>query len=85
MSVAPQFSSMDLLIGVVAFALLALLLVSRRPRHRSPPGPAGIPLLGNIFGLPKRSEWLTYWRWSHEYGEWVACPSKCILMTGSVS
>ena len=33
-----------------------------------PPGPPGIPILGNLFDLPKRSPWLGYRELSRRYG-----------------
>ncbi|KAF9482335.1 cytochrome P450 [Pholiota conissans] len=58
-----------------AFVCGIILLVSavgysiHRPskRWRLPPGPRGIPLLGNIFNIPDKNEWKAYQRWSSEY------------------
>ncbi|KAJ3550195.1 hypothetical protein NM688_g5103 [Phlebia brevispora] len=55
-----------LLILVSIVALVGL--VSRSRRNRLPPGPKGIPLFGNIFDVPKSHEWLTYAKWSRQYG-----------------
>lgn len=33
-----------------------------------PPGPAGIPIVGNLNDMPKEREWLTYSRWYKQYG-----------------
>ncbi|KAJ3524602.1 hypothetical protein NM688_g8533 [Phlebia brevispora] len=53
----------------LALAVLAVLVVSlrRTRRFRLPPGPKGVPLLGNVFDMPKKEEWLTYAKWSKEY------------------
>ncbi|KAJ3569349.1 hypothetical protein NP233_g5109 [Leucocoprinus birnbaumii] len=34
-----------------------------------PPGPAGLPLVGNILDMPCSKEWLTFARWGEEYGD----------------
>ncbi|KAJ3530716.1 hypothetical protein NM688_g7671 [Phlebia brevispora] len=49
-------------------AVAFVVITSRRRRARLPPGPRGIPLLGNIFDVPKSHEWLTYAKWSRQYG-----------------
>ncbi|KAH9851148.1 cytochrome P450 [Lenzites betulinus] len=36
-----------------------------------PPGPKGLPLLGNLFDIPRRSAWTTFADWSREYGDVV--------------
>lgn len=55
--------------AVLALALLAgvVLYLGAKPNRRLPPGPKGVPLLGNIFDIPKKREWLAYQRWSREF------------------
>lgn len=61
-----------------AVCALALVLVrwihNRRSRSNPanlphPPGPPGLPLIGNLRDIPKQRGWLTYQRWSQQYGE----------------
>ncbi|KAL0578229.1 hypothetical protein V5O48_003766 [Marasmius crinis-equi] len=33
-----------------------------------PPGPKGIPILGNILDLPRTRPWITFAKWAQEYG-----------------
>lgn len=52
-------------IAVVTIVLSALLL---SPKHeRTPPGPRGWPLIGNIFDLPTKESWKVYLDWSRKY------------------
>ena len=44
-----------------------------------PPGPKGLPLLGNSYQIPARKQWLKFDEWIKEYG--LLCPSS----TGLVS
>ncbi|KAI0774931.1 cytochrome P450 [Trametes elegans] len=36
-----------------------------------PPGPRGLPLLGNLFDMPRKEAWKTFADWSREYGDVV--------------
>lgn len=58
-----------LLLGALVALLVALSAYhSRRNRFPLPPGPKGLPIVGNAWDLPGDGrEWLTYQRWSHEY------------------
>ncbi|KAJ8081743.1 hypothetical protein PM082_007589 [Marasmius tenuissimus] len=33
-----------------------------------PPGPKGLPLIGNVLDLPQTQAWLTFAKWAEEYG-----------------
>ncbi|KAF8645514.1 hypothetical protein AX16_007798 [Volvariella volvacea WC 439] len=62
----------DLLASLVIFAVL---LVAITPRLRSwwyrlplPPGPKGLPIIGNLRQFPKQTPWLTYESWAKTYG-----------------
>ena len=56
---------------VVLVSGLILWLAStliKRKKHKLPPGPRGLPLLGNIFDVPSSFQWLTYQKMGQEYG-----------------
>lgn len=38
-------------------------------RRRLPPGPPGLPFVGNIFDVPKENEWIVYRTWGTQLGE----------------
>ena len=57
------------LTSLVVFALLTgIVYVLRRKRYRFPPGPKGLPIVGNIWDIPSAHEYLQYEQWSREYG-----------------
>ncbi len=60
---------------LIAFILVAVVSLNRT-RRSLPPGPKGLPILGNIFDVPKEFEWLAYARWSRQYGNAVSPSSK---------
>ena len=54
------------LASVVAFLLKAF--VGKKPQYPLPPGPRGLPLLGNLLDLPSEKNWETYAKWGGKYG-----------------
>ncbi|KAJ7480162.1 cytochrome P450 [Mycena galericulata] len=57
----------------LALAVFALVVVSRHLNRWStpppPPGPTGLPLLGNILDMPSEKEWLKFSSWGETYGD----------------
>ncbi|KAF8906162.1 hypothetical protein CPB85DRAFT_896606 [Mucidula mucida] len=47
------------LIGAISLVVLKTLFFSR-PARRLPPGPKGLPLLGNLFNFPAVEEWVVF-------------------------
>ena len=68
--------SMDFLttvldILVLVSSLVAFLAIRDRQRRRGlpyPPGPRPLPLVGNLFDIPKEFSWLTYADLSKKHG-----------------
>lgn len=43
----------------------------RLHRARLPPGPPRLPLIGNLHQAPEQAVWVTYQKWTEEYGPLV--------------
>ncbi|KAK0213682.1 cytochrome P450 [Armillaria fumosa] len=72
---SPSSVLMDLsLLDIAAFiALVDTLnkLLLPKPRYHSPPGPKGLLIIGNIYDIPKKFEWVTYRELSRHYGSGI--------------
>jgi hypothetical protein len=55
--------------SALALQLLKLYLASRAIRKRLPPGPPGMPVIGNLLSWPSSKGWLTLTQWSQTHGE----------------
>ncbi|KAI0669479.1 cytochrome P450 [Trametes maxima] len=57
--------------SIAAFFVLRALWTRKVASAPLPPGPRGIPFLGNLFDIPRQSAWKTFSAWSKEYGDVV--------------
>ncbi|KAI9450441.1 cytochrome P450 [Lactarius psammicola] len=54
---------------VISFCVVISLYAVRRRRHPLPfpPGPKGLPIVGNVLDMPSKNQWLIYWKWGKQY------------------
>ncbi len=58
----------------VCAVITALILIQRlcngakTLRTHLPPGPKGLPFIGNLLDMPTEKEWLTFAKWGERYG-----------------
>ncbi|KDR66580.1 hypothetical protein GALMADRAFT_1146457 [Galerina marginata CBS 339.88] len=69
----PLPTGVDLLVVLASLTAAAFLYVktSKRSVLALPPGPKGLPVIGNLLDLPNGFEWETYARWGKEYNSGV--------------
>lgn len=53
----------------VALSFYVVRQLFRRRRGIRPPGPKGLPFIGNVADFPTSHEWLTFSKWGEHYGE----------------
>ncbi|KAK0185483.1 cytochrome P450 [Armillaria mellea] len=54
---------------LVAYTLAQLAYKTLVPKRRRPPGPRGLPFIGNAFDMPTDKPWLILGRWGETYGD----------------
>ena len=75
MNLGSSYNSFDLLVLTtgLGFLFIAWLLPKMRAkRHKRqnevPPGPTGLPVVGNLFDIPTEKAWIKYTEWGKKYG-----------------
>ncbi|KAK0213681.1 cytochrome P450 [Armillaria fumosa] len=59
-----SFANVSIFLAFV-YALYKLVFRSHR---RLPPGPAGLPLIGNVYDIPGKFDWIAYMKMGRKYG-----------------
>ncbi|KAF5336531.1 hypothetical protein D9611_006546 [Ephemerocybe angulata] len=57
---------------VILLGYLLFVHWQRQHSARRPPGPRGLPLIGNAFQIPKDKQWLVWDKWRRKYGDLVS-------------
>lgn len=65
------------LCALAAIAVLVSYIYLRKPSP-TPPGPPGLPLIGNILDFPKKESWKVYLQWGQQYSEFLK-PSELMV------
>ena len=64
-----EMHSLELVATGLAVAIALWGLVTKKASSLpTPPGPKKLPILGNLLDIPTTFEWITYARWTKEYG-----------------
>jgi cytochrome P450 len=83
-SFVPPTIYLSLLLLLPSSIYLILLLRPRRPSTLNfPPGPAPIPILGNLHQIPLQKSFLQFAQWSREYGPIIGLhlgPQKVVVL-----
>ncbi|KAF4609438.1 hypothetical protein D9613_012939 [Agrocybe pediades] len=84
--VLPTLNQVDVVVIFVAVALF-LFIHQKKSLPPYPPGPKGIPLLGNLLDLQGGSEWVKFDKWSKELGSdiiYVRAAGNAIVVLNSL-
>jgi hypothetical protein len=59
-------------VGFVSLTVWLYSILVKRPNPAPfPPGPKGLPLIGNIADLPTSQPWVTFAKWGEIYGKFL--------------
>ena len=56
-------------VAVLVAAILLSRLFAKNPAGPLPPGPKGLPIIGNMLDMPTSHEWKTFAQWGERWGE----------------
>ncbi|KAG7451799.1 cytochrome P450 [Guyanagaster necrorhizus] len=59
--------TLDIAIALVGLVLAWRLFRLNRRAMQFPPGPRGLPFIGNLLDMPSEKEWLTFAKWGEKY------------------
>ena len=63
----PMWALLSDTIAVGVLCVVGVLCAQRRkPPYPLPPGPKGLPVIGNAMDIPKSREWITYEKWGNK-------------------
>lgn len=57
-----------LALGCVAVLYIGQRALGNRVTYPFPPGPPGLPWVGNVIGVSRDAPWITYAEWARTYG-----------------
>ncbi|KDQ54080.1 hypothetical protein JAAARDRAFT_410464 [Jaapia argillacea MUCL 33604] len=67
-SITMVLTLVDALLGLAGIFLLRQLF-ARKQHTPLPPGPKGLPLVGNVLDMPKKQPWITFNKWGEQFGD----------------
>ncbi|KAK0501173.1 cytochrome P450 [Armillaria luteobubalina] len=67
-----SLTTLAIAVALVSLALASRLLFTTCISATFPPGPKGLPFIGNIFDMPSEKEWHTFTRWGEKYGDLIS-------------
>jgi hypothetical protein len=77
-------NDIDKLVILLSFGLIVYVYSKTHKRSSLPlpPGPKKLPLLGNLFDMPKNEQWLKYIEWGKQFSRFpVHLPSELVRLT----
>ncbi|KAG6811137.1 hypothetical protein H0H92_008833 [Tricholoma furcatifolium] len=63
-----SLSPFNAAVGAVSSILLLQWLLKPKQPAPLPPGPTGLPIVGNVADMPAKKEWITFAEWGRKYG-----------------
>ena len=73
--------SLDLVVLLVVLLFGAYLKLRARNPKNTPPGPAPLPVLGNLFDIPTEKGWVKYASMGYKYGTSCALSDAVLILT----
>ena len=64
-----SLSFLDISLAFAGILLIGAILKRFSQSAPLPPGPRGLPIVGNVLDMPSSHEWLKFAEWKDKYGE----------------